>query len=284
MLNSWGYVYYFLGDMKEWLNLLIIHQSMADSLEDNARVGMFYVWFGVAHFMAGKAKDSYKYLCKSMELGEKASNQKVVGYACTWLPWACAELGLFEEGLKLGERAQKIAELFPFDQYIFFKSLGGLCAINYMKGDSTSVLKGAERLLEYGEINANNRSKLFGHWLKAFGYISIGDMKSAQKSSEKGIEVALDPVFPEYAKLTLGMAYFFNGQLQEAKKVFKTIIDFGERHGMGQTTLVSQCFLSPILIAEGHMKQGMALLEKVQKTLIRNQRRVNYALSEYILG
>lgn len=219
-----------------------------------------------------------------MELGEKASNQKVVGYACTWLTWACAELGNFAEGIKYGERAQKIAELFPFDQYIFFKSLGGLCAINFMKGDSTSVFKGAERLLEYGERNANSRSKLFGHWLKAFGYISIGDMESAQKSSEKGIEVALDPAFPEFPKLTLGMAYFFGGQFQEAKKVLKSSIDFGERHGMGQVTLVSQCCLAPILIAEGNMKQGMALLEEVRKNCITNQRRVWYALSEYILG
>ena len=32
------------------------------------------------------------------------------------------------------------------------------------------------------------------------------------------------------------------------------------------------------------MKQGMALLEKVRKNFITNQRRVWYALSEYILG
>ena len=43
-------------------------------------------------------------------------------------------------------------------------------------------------------------------------------------------------------------------------------------------------FLAPILIAKGHMKQGTELLEKTQKTLIRNQRRVLYAISEYILG
>jgi tetratricopeptide (TPR) repeat protein len=38
------------------------------------------------------------------------------------------------------------------------------------------------------------------------------------------------------------------------------------------------------LIAKGQMQQGTKLLEKVQKTLIRNQRRVYHAISEYILG
>jgi class 3 adenylate cyclase/tetratricopeptide (TPR) repeat protein len=284
ILNNWGYVYYYLGEINEWIDLLKSHLALAESLEDNANVGMFYIWFGVAHIMAGKTKDSYNYLCKGLELGEKASNQKVVGYACTWLPWACFEMGNFDEGIKFGKRAQKIAELFPLDQYIFFKSLGGLCAINWGKGDTKKVFKGAKRLLEYGEKNANSRSKMFGHWMKAFGYISVGDVKSAQKSSEKAMKVALDPAFPEFPRLTLGMAYFFDGELQEAKKVFETSINFAEKHGMGQVALVSQLFMAPILIAEGHMKQGAALLEQVRNNCITNQRRVWYALSEYILG
>jgi tetratricopeptide (TPR) repeat protein len=38
------------------------------------------------------------------------------------------------------------------------------------------------------------------------------------------------------------------------------------------------------LIAKGQMKQGTELMKKVRKTLLRNQRRVQYALSEYIIG
>ena len=109
-------------------------------------------------------------------------------------------------------------------------------------------------------------------------------MKSAQKSCEKAMEVALDPAYPEFPKITLGMAYFFAGELQEAEKVFNSSLDFSEKHGMGQISLLGQCFLSPILIAKGQMKQGAELLEKARKTMIKNQRRVWYALSEHILG
>ncbi len=284
ILNNWGYAYYYLGEIKEFNDLFRSHQVLAESLDDKARAGMFYVWFGVAHFMAGNSKDSYEYLCKSLELGEKSGNQKVVGYACTWLPWACAEIGHFAEGIEFGERAQKIAESFPFDQYIFFKSLAGLCYINYFKGNTNRVFEGAKRLIEYGERNANSRSKVLGHWMKAFGYLSAGDVKSSQKSCEKAMEVALDPAYPEFPRATLGLAYFFGGQLQEAEKVLKSSIDFSEKHGMGQVSLICQCFLTPILIAHGHMKQGTELLEKVRKNFITNQRRVWYALSEYILG
>ena len=150
---------------------------------------------------------------------------------CTW---TCAELGLFAEGIGYGERAQKIAESFPSDQYLFFKSLAGLCFIYFFKGDTNRVFEGAKRLLEYGERNANSRSKVFGHWMKAFGHLAAGDMKSSQKSSEKAIEVALDPFYAQFPKITLGMAYFFGGQLQEAENVLQSSLNFCEKHGMGK--------------------------------------------------
>lgn len=284
ILNSWGYSYYYIGEIKEFIDIFSSHQALAESLDDEARLGMFYVWLGVALFMVGKPNDSYDYLKKALELGESSGDQKVVGYACTWLPWACGELGIFAEGIKFGERAQKIAESFPSDQYLFFKSLGGLCYINYFKGDTNRIFEGAKRLLEYGERNANNRSKVFGHWIKAFGHLAAGDMKSTQKSSEKAIEVALDPFYAQFPKTTLFMAYFFSGQLQEAEKILRSSLDFGDKHGMGYIPPVCQCFLGPILIAKGHMKQGTELLEKAQNTFITNHRRVWYALTEYFFG
>ena len=59
ILNSWGYAFYYLGDIKEFINLFNSHKDLAESSDDKAKIGMFYVWLGVALFMSGKAKDSY---------------------------------------------------------------------------------------------------------------------------------------------------------------------------------------------------------------------------------
>ena len=284
LLNSWGYAYYYLGEFKEFIDLFSSHQALADSLEDKAKVGMFYAWFGIAHYMTGKSQTSYEYLCKGLELGEKADNQKVVGYACAWLPFTCAELGIFAEGIGYGERAQKIAESFPFDQYLFFKSLAGLCIIYFYKGDTRKIFGGAKCLLEYGERNANSRSMVFGHFVNALGHWIVGDMKSSQKSHEKAIDVAMDLSYSQFPKATLGLAYFLGGQLQEAENILQSCINFCEKRDMGEFSVICQYSLAPILIAKGHMKQGTELLEKAQKTLLKNQRKPQYALSEYILG
>lgn len=42
--------------------------------------------------------------------------------------------------------------------------------------------------------------------------------------------------------------------------------------------------MAPVLIAKGQMKQGTKLLENAQNAMIKNQRRVHYAISKYILG
>jgi tetratricopeptide (TPR) repeat protein len=262
ILNSWAYAYYYLGEFKEFNNLFKSHKDLAESLDDKARLGMFYAWFGTALFMVGKAKDSYECLCKALEIGENSGNQKAVGYACTWLAWACGELGLFAEGISFGNRAQKIAESFPSDQYLFFKSLGGLSYINFWKGDTKRVFEGAKLLLEYGERNSNSRSKVFGHWVNGWAYSLTGDMNSYQKSCEKAIGVALDPWYSEFPKINLGYALLFGGQFQEAEDVLQWVLNFCEERAIGE----------------------LRMLEERQQNLIRNQRRAVYALSESVLG
>ena len=284
LLNSWGYAFYYLGEFKQFIDIFSTHQDMADSLQDKAKVGMFYAWFGIAHCMAGQTKVSYDYMCKGLELGEKTGNQKVVGYACTWLPFACGEMGLFAEGIGYGERAQKIAESFPSDPYLFFKSLGGLCFVYFFKGEPRKIFNGAKRLLDYGERNANSRSKVFGHWMKAFAHWVAGDMKSAQKSCEKAMEVSLDPFYGQFPKTILGLAYFFGGRFDEAENVIQSGLGFSEKRGTGSISDPYNYTLGPILIAKGQMQQGTDVLEKTRKSMIRNHRKVQYTITEYIFG
>jgi class 3 adenylate cyclase/tetratricopeptide (TPR) repeat protein len=284
MLNSWGYVYYSLGEFGKFINLFESHKALAESLGDESRLGMFYAWLGIANNLAGPQKDSYDYLRSALELGERAGDQKVVGYACAWLPYTCAMSGLFEEGLGYGKRAQEIAESFPSDQYLFFKSLGGICWVYVWQRNTKKVFEGAKRLLDYGEKTSNSRSKVFGHWMNAMGHMKKGDMALCRKESEKAVGAALDPFYALFAKPNLGISYFMDGQLQEAEDVLESLLDFSEKRGIGMFTSLAQIFLSAILIAKGNMKQGFKKFEEAQAVLLKDNMKVFYALSESILG
>jgi tetratricopeptide (TPR) repeat protein len=193
-------------------------------------------------------------------------------------------MGLFAEGIRYGERAQKIAESYPADQYLFFKSLYGLCFIYLYMGDTPRVFEGAKRLLEYGKKSSNSRSTVFGYWMRAWGHWSSGDMNLSQEYSVKAMESAMDPFYHHFPKISLGFSYLFGGQIEEAENTLLSAIEFADKRGIGTISHACECFLAPTLIAKGQMSQGMKLMEKVQKTLILNKRRVLYALSEYIIG
>jgi tetratricopeptide (TPR) repeat protein len=80
------------------------------------------------------------------------------------------------------------------------------------------------------------------------------------------------------------MAYLLDGLFQEAEDVLQSSLRFCEKNGIGQLSEVANLFLASTLIAKGHMKQGLSMLEKAQQGLIRNQRKMWSAQSEYMFG
>jgi len=257
---------------------------LADSLDDKAKTGMFYAWFGIAHFMAGKSKDSYDYLCKGLELGEKAACQKVVGYACTWLTWACTELALFDEAVDFGEKAQQIAKSFPSDQYLYFKSLAALGYIYWFRGDIQKTLDVGRSLLSHGERHANSRSKVLGHFITSFGQYNTGDIPSMKKSGERAIEVSEDPLYIHFGRLLAGLACLISGDFQKAEEILKPTVDSSVKGGCNQILLWAYIFLGPVLIAQGRMSQGMELLDKAQQMINKSHRKGCEAFYDYTLG
>jgi len=284
MLNEWGYVFYYLGEINTWIDVLNANKALAESLDDPARLGIYYAWMGVAYWLNGKVKTAFDFLINAKDIGEKSNQQKVIGYACTWLTWACGDLGRYDDGLHYGERAQEIAQSYPSDQYLFFKSLAGMQFCNMFKGDKEMIFRGAQRILEHGEKNANSRAKCFGHWVNAYGHLVDGDMESAIMSSQKSAEAALDPLYSLFSKLGLGMAYFFEERFSESEEALHSLFDFCDKNGLGQLSDIGRIFLAPQLVAKGQMNEGLKMLEETQRSLLNNDRSSFYANSEIVMG
>jgi tetratricopeptide (TPR) repeat protein len=74
------------------------------------------------------------------------------------------------------------------------------------------------------------------------------------------------------------------GQFQEAENVLNSLLNFCEKRAIGEFVLFAYLYLAPTLIAKGHMRKGLNMLEKVQQLSIKNKRRVVYGVSEYVFG
>ena len=284
VINDWGFVYYYLGNINEWIDVMDAHQELAESLGPNASLGMFYGLLGIAHFMGGRPSVAFDYLKRALDLGESCRDQKVIGYACTWLTWACVDLAHFDEAATSGEKAQEIARLFPSDQYLYFKSLGGLGYLRWIQGDFSKGREIGEHLLAYGERTANSRSKAIGHWINAFCQFLLGDIPASLKSSQKSVEASVDPATIPFGKLGLGAAYLSAGDFAQAEKVLKSCVDFCEKTGCHAYLTWARIFLGPAVIAQGRMNEGMTLLEQAKEMIHETNKKVCEAFCEYTLG
>jgi len=257
---------------------------MAESLEDEKRLGMFYVWLGIAHLMSGRTQKSYDYLIKAKFLGEKCGNQKIVGYACTWLSWNCAELGLYEEGLRHGECAQQIAKDFPADQYLFFKSLAGMAYVYSFMGRPQMALECGKMLLEYGKQFSNSRSNVMGHFAMSLGYSMAGDFEACINSSRKAIAVSKDPFYSMFPGITMLIAYVMDGQFENALECAQELTAFFEKYKVGNLLAHVNIVRGAALVASGRMDQGIKIIDEERKTAFENQRNQALMISEFILG
>jgi tetratricopeptide (TPR) repeat protein len=283
LLNKWAYVFYYRGDFRGLVSLLSNHEGLAESV-GKAELGMFYAWLGFGLYCSGKAKGSYEYLCKALKTGEEIEDRRVIGYACTWLTWTCAGLGLLEEALDFGQRAQDISRSFESDPYLYFKSLGGLGYVYYQSGETRKAFEVGKALLDYGEGHSNIRSLVMGHGIMGCGYALRGDLHSAIECLESGTRLSADPFYSQLLRVALGSSYLLSNQLDKAETALEEVMTYSQKFGAGWIGTQACIYMGVLLIAKGQMSQGLKLLEEGQRDCLENQVRTVYARSEYVLG
>jgi len=284
VLIKWSLVFYYRGDFKEQVDLLNAHKDLAESLDDKTRLGMFYAWYGFSLYFRQKYTDSYQYLRKALGLGEEIDDQQVIGYACTWLAWTCSELGLLDEAISFGERSQEIARLIPSDQYLYFKSLGGIGYACFQKGDRKRALETGTAILDYGQRHSNIRSIVMGHFITGLSSFVDGDFQASIDACNKAVQTAADPFYSQFPRFLLGSGFTQNGQFQKAEEALQEVASYSRGFGCELLGTPAHALLGLGSIAKGEMGQGLKMIEEALLACHENQRRCWYATIEHALG
>ena len=227
IILEWALVFYYRCDMKGWKKLFEDHEDLAKSIEDKEKLAMYNALHGFV-FLSEDNKKAMDLLKKALELGENLNNHKIIGYACTWLTWTCDDLGLFQEGLEYGARAQKISKNVESDHYLHFKSLGAISMSNWKLGEPKRLFKTGKELLEYGKRHGNIRSQTMGHMILGGAHNLVGDIPGFIKCFKSALDVSADTMYDITAKAYLGLAYIQNNQIQEAKYHLKKLSNLRE--------------------------------------------------------
>lgn len=284
LIMKWAYVYDRSGVYGDLIDLLKTHQSLAESLDDKERLGMFYGWLGFALRFKVELKDSYQYLCRAMELGEEINNYKVIGYAGAWLLYTCSDIGRLDEAISFGRRAQDASGFLKSDQSFYQFYMVGMGATYLYRGESKKTGEVGKFLVDRGQRNSDIRSTANGHMIVGWGHLASGDFHSAIECFEQTMQISVDPVWSRFARLFLGIGYLSNGQLQEAEDNFNEVMNFGEILGNKFITTSAYGLLNVILIARGNISVGVNAVEHILGIFFENESRYHYATGEYFLG
>jgi len=284
LLNQWPKVFYYRGDFKGMNNVLKPHETMAELLEDETRLGNFYIWLGISIYMRDRLRESHQYFMKALALGEKIDNQQITGHACMWLCFTLGEMGLYEKAILFGKRAHKIAESLVSDQFLFFKSLGAMGHSYFFAGDTQKNFELGNTLLEYGNRHSNVRSLVVGHINMGISYLNSGDFSSAIECFQRGIETSADPFYIQWPKMFLGMTYAQNNQFEEAEKALLETSSYAEEFGCESIGSAANGFLGVLQIVSGHFSKGLEMLLEARQLCLNNERKSAYVMIEYLIG
>jgi class 3 adenylate cyclase/tetratricopeptide (TPR) repeat protein len=284
VLIKWAPVFYYRGDFKGLTELLSNYESVARSSEDKSSLGIFLAWLGFAVLVRNRPRDSYKYLCMALDLGEQISNQRVIGYACTWLSYTCSDLGLLAEAIAFGKRAQEISRSMESDHYLYFKSLAGIGQTCFFTGDWKTAIEIGTTLVEFGKRHSNIRSTVLGHTNTGFGHVLAGDFPSAIACFRRAVQAAADPFYARYPAFFLGFSLLLDGKINEAESVLQELSSFSEIFGAEGMALPARAYLGVVCITKGQMDRGVKMLGQSIQAAKEDGRKFVYALLEYTLA
>lgn len=284
LLDEWALVYYYRGDFKGMERLLEDNLESADALGDNIKSGKLYAWLGFAQFCREKNKESYQVLQTALQRGQDAGDPELISCACTWLTWTCAELGLYDEGIEYGQRAQKIAVEHGSEPHIYDQLLSGMGEVCFFRGDVKKPLEIGQQLVEYGRQNANSRSIVNGYISIGHGRLNAGDYATALQNYSKAYDNAKDPFYFQWPKFFMGMCYTLENRFEEAEQPLREVLAYSDEYGCEALGTSAQVFLAVLLISRGKLAQGLRDLNKLASSTASNGRYYPSSFIEHIQG
>ena len=165
---------------------------------------MFHAWRGWSLHWKEKYHESYRHLSQALEIGERINNSKIIGYSSSWLTQTCSDLGLLDEALANGRRAQEILEMMPSDRTLFWDTFFHMALNHFYRGENKGAAECGRILLDYGEKHADVRCTGSGHVALGMGYSVAGDHDRAIECYKKAVQVSLEPLFQYTVKMGLG--------------------------------------------------------------------------------
>jgi class 3 adenylate cyclase len=250
--------------------------AIATKLGDHPLMVMANFYLGSGSLILGDYQSAAAFLKRTMALLEGRENERLVmaGYPAVmargWLAWVLADIGEFEEGVRHGQDALKMAETFgqPFSLARTLNDLGYLYCVRGDVNRSVPVLERALALWSERNLRISSPVTMgfLGYAYALSGRVSEG-LSLLQEAEAAGESLNLH-WFRALQDVHIGETHLVSDRLDEARRYAERALAFArERHmrgceAMALRLLAETALRSAPLEAEraaDHYRQARAL-------------------------
>ncbi|MEN6464757.1 MAG: adenylate/guanylate cyclase domain-containing protein [Syntrophaceae bacterium] len=283
VLLEWAVIFYRRCHFFELIDLLKSHESLVVFLGDEERTGMFYARLGAALNWSNNMTEALSYLTRALETGERTGSEKVISSAYTFLPWCYNDLGMLDEAVECGRKAQELA-MYKTDPDFFRHVSFYIGFARYFRGDVVESRETGELIIDFANRHSRRECLSDGYLCLTFSDLVAGDFPSAIDNIKKSYRFALDPLIKITATTLLGMTYVSAGKYQEAKKILDELtVMTGSCHSFPHGT-VAKLYTGIITVINGDLKRGITMIEEVSREYLDSKLKYRYAVCNHLLG
>ena len=283
ILLQWAVILFRRCHFIELVNLLKANESVVVSLDDKERIGMFYARLGGAMNWSNDFIEAHAYLNNALEIGEQTGNEKVLGYAYIFLPWCCTDLGMLDEAVEFGRKAQEF-NLYKTDADFFRHVSFYIGYAHYFRGDVRESREIGNKIIEFAEKYSRLECLSDGHLCLTFADLVAGDFISAIENAKKSCRFALDPLIKITSTTILGMAYAAAGKYQEAQTTLEELTKMTDVYHSTTHGTVAKLYKGIIKFISGSFKEGISMIENVTAEYQKAMMKYRYVRCNHILG
>ena len=121
-------------------------------------------------------------------------------------------------------------------------------------------------LQAFGKKHSNTRSQVVGHICIGQSHSAIGNHQEALQHFQRALEIATDPFYREWARISVASAYFMLGDFEKAEPALTKVAAYIEKCGCETMSTATDPRLGAIMISKGNMSKGLEIIMKCYQT------------------
>jgi predicted ATPase len=283
LLNSQWTGFQMLLQIREYHELLAIHEDQAANLSDLAVSGAFYARLAYTEFSFSSFERAISLSRKAVQLYEAAGKDEEAGFAYMVMQWSSLYMGELERTVALKEKILR-KEKSPSDLQLHIRALAASSMACTWLGRWEEAEAGGQEALQLARKASDNYHVSYAAQLLALCYILKGDLELGIEYTKMTVEKSPTPAYDLWARACLAWAKCRRGEINKTIETITEALSLVRMGHGGWGEFVLLIFLSEGHLYAGQYEKARQVAEEAQEMTRRCGARVVNGWAHTLLG